>query len=274
MATLKPFTRLISIDSLFLAINETRPSNFVFSGELHDFWEAVLVYSGEAVATGDERVYNLKAGELLFHKPMEFHQISAAGGTSPHLLIISFKASGEGMKLFENRMFSLSLNYLEDFCKVFEKISLAVRLFDEKSDEFSYRANIAATALENFLLRLSAKNPSENDLLSKDASLYKKIVITMNENCEKALSLEEISLLCDMSISNIKRIFALFSDIPPAKYFLNLRIRRAAVLLEDGLSVGKVAKLLDFSSTAYFCTCFLREIGISPSQYKKLKSKE
>lgn len=273
MAELKPVTRLISIDFLYLAINETRPSNFVFSGELHDFWEAVLVYSGEAVATGDERVYNLKAGELLFHKPMEFHQISAAGGTSPHLLIISFKASGEGMKLFENRMFSLNLNYFEDFCKVFEKISSAVQLYDEGGEDYGYRANIAATSLENFLLRLSAKNPSENDPLSKEASLYEKIVITMNENCEKALSLEEIALLCDMSISNIKRIFVLFSDIPPAKYFLNLRIRRAALLLEEGHSVGKVASMLDFSSTAYFCTCFLREMGFSPSQYKKLKSK-
>lgn len=271
MAVLKPITRLITVESLYVAIEDTKPSTFVFAGEQHDFWEAVLVCSGEAIATGDERVYNLKAGDILFHKPMEYHRIAAYGGMPLELKNISFTASGEGMQLFENRMFSLNFSFLEQFEDVFEKFQKAIRLYNQNDEDYYYHSNLVGAALENFLLRLSSKNPSDNAKPSKEALLYKKIVLTMNENRDKALSLDELSSLCGMSTSNVKRIFALFSDIPPAKYFLNLRIRKSAVLLEQGLSVGKVAEKLDFSSTAYFCTCFIRELGISPAQYKKQK---
>ena len=274
MAVLKPVSRLISVESLYAAIKDTKPSTFVFAGEQHDFWEAVLVSKGAAVATGDERVYNLKEGDVLFHKPMEYHRIAAFGGTPLELKNISFTASGEGMKLFENQMFSLNYNFLEKFNDLFDKFEKALKLYEQNKEDYYYNSNIAATAIEDFLLSLSSRNPAENDQTSKEAALYKKIVLTMNENCEKALSLEQLSFLCGMSTSNIKRIFAMFSDIPPAKYFLNLRIRKAAALLEKGVSVGKASSMLDFSSVAYFCTCFLREMGISPSQYKKLKSKQ
>ena len=271
MAVLKPVSRFITVESLYMAIKDTKPSTFVFAGEQHDFWEAVLVCSGEAVATGDERVYNLKAGDILFHKPMEYHRIAAYGGTPLELKNISFTARGEGMSLFENRMFSLNYNLLERFNDLFEKFQKAIRLYNGNNEEYYFHSNLVATALEGFLLRLSLKHPAENDQTSKEALLYKKIVLTMNENAGRALSLVELSSLCGMSTSNVKRIFALFSDIPPAKYFLNLRIRKAAALLETGQSVGSVAASLDFSSTAYFCTCFIREMGLSPSQYKKQK---
>ena len=271
MEALKPISRLISIESFYAAIEDTKPSTFVFAGEQHDFWEAVLVCEGEAVATGDERVYNLKAGDILFHKPMEYHRIAAYGGNPLHLKNISFTAKGEGMKIFETRMFTLNYQYLEQFEDVFEKIKEAIKLYRLNDENYYYHSNIAATATEDFLLRLSSRRPTDNIKPSKEASLYKKIVLTMNENCERALSLDELSSLCGMSTSNVKRIFSLFSDIPPAKYLLNLRIRKAAALLENGLSVGKVAERLDFSSTAYFCTCFVRELGLSPSQYKKQK---
>ncbi len=271
MAVLKPVSRFITVESLYVAIRDTKPSTFVFAGEQHDFWEAVLVCSGEAVATGDERVYNLKAGDILFHKPMEYHRIAAGGGTPLELKNISFTAKGEGMQLFENRMFSLNYSFLERFNDLFDKFQKALKLYNQNDEDYYYHSNLVATALEGFLLRLSSKHPTDNTRPSKEASLYKKIVLTMNENLDAALSLEELSSLCGMSTSNVKRIFALFSDIPPAKYFLNLRIRKAAALLEQGFSVGKVAKALDFSSTAYFCTCFIREMGLSPSQYKKQK---
>lgn len=271
MAVLKPVTRLITVESLYTAIKDTKPSTFVFAGEQHDFWEAVLVCSGEAVATGDERVYNLKEGDILFHKPMEYHRIAASGGVPLQIKNISFTAKGEGMKLFENRMFSLNYSFLEKFEDVFDKFQKALKLYNQNDEDYYYHANTVATALEGFLLRLSSKHPTDMSETSKEASLYKKIVLTMNENCEKALSLDDLSLLCNMSVSNIKRIFALFSDIPPAKYFLNLRIRKAATLLEKGMSSSLVARTLDFSSAAYFCTCFIRELGLSPSQYKKQK---
>ena len=69
-------------------------AKFVFLGEQHDFWEIVYVLSGEVECVEDDRVYQLKAGEMLLHAPMEFHKIRSAANTEPHLYVLSFRSQG------------------------------------------------------------------------------------------------------------------------------------------------------------------------------------
>ena len=98
--------------------------------------------------------------------------------------------------------------------------------------------------------------------------------MTMTGNCHIALSIDEIASICNMSTSNLKRIFKMFSDISPAKYFLTLRLRKSMQLLDEGKSIQEITNILDFSNTAYFCTSFRRELGLTPSQYKKIKNRD
>ena len=71
MYQLKPVERPFEVDALYNAIDVVRPQGFYYSGEMHDFWEAVFVVNGQATATADEKVIALRTGQLLFHKPME-----------------------------------------------------------------------------------------------------------------------------------------------------------------------------------------------------------
>ena len=57
--------------------------DFVFTGEKHNFWEFVYVDKGEINVTADERVFRLEHGEMIFHKPNEFHTLSANGKWLP-----------------------------------------------------------------------------------------------------------------------------------------------------------------------------------------------
>ena len=69
--------------------------DFRFDGERHNFWEIVCVLRGEVEATENEKVYTLRAHNLLCHAPGEFHRIRASGGTEPHVLILSFLHRGQ-----------------------------------------------------------------------------------------------------------------------------------------------------------------------------------
>jgi len=266
---LKPVNRLIRIDSFYRSIDQTQQQGFAFSGEWHDCWETVLLLEGEAVATGDERVYYLKAGDLLFHKPMEFHRIASYNDTAPRFINLSFVASGDGMKAFEHRQYTLDADLIARYCRIADTVAEVERLYETGDEPYDFAASLAAARLEHFLLQLSGERATDTLSLSADAALYRRIVLTMNENSRCALNIEQIAALCSMSVSNLKRIFRLFSDVAPAKYFLRLRLRRAMQLLDDGWSVGAVADALDFSDTAYFCTAFRREMGLTPSQYRK-----
>lgn len=265
---LKTVNRCVCIKSIIMGIDADRDKNFIFSGESHNFWEAVFVSEGEITAIADEQIYKLKQGMLLFHKPMEFHRLIADGKISSHLKIISFTAEGELMRNFENRCFNLSLSEQDAFSEITDYFIKAKFAYSNSPNNFDYISNTAVTLLEGFLLKLKEKKGNTPKHISYNEDIYYKIVKTMKNNCDKSLSVNDIARLLNMSASNVKRVFALYSDIGIAKYFLNLRIRRSKELLQEGLSPYEVAEKLSFKPN-YFYTVFKREVGTTPNKYAK-----
>ena len=76
----------VKIERIYSLFEQIYKSDFNFSGESHGFWECVYVESGSICVSADERVHNLSAGEIIFHKPYELHKF--------------FITSNEGAKLF------------------------------------------------------------------------------------------------------------------------------------------------------------------------------
>ena len=54
-------------------------SDFHFPGEVHDFWEFQCIDKGSAKVCTDEAIYHLSRGQVIFHKPNEFHTMEAEG---------------------------------------------------------------------------------------------------------------------------------------------------------------------------------------------------
>lgn len=267
----KSVNRCIRIQSIVMGIDDDRDKDFFFPGESHNFWEAVFVSSGEITATADERIYKLKQGMLLFHKPMEFHRLIADGKNPSHLKIISFTSEGELMKRFENRCFNLSLSEQDAFSEITDYFLKAYLSYRTAPESFDYLSSMAAALLESFLLKLKEKKEYTPKHISYSEDIYYKTVKIMKDNCDRSLSVDDIAKRLNMSASNMKRVFALYSDIGVAKYFLNLRIRRAKELLNDGFSPCEVALMLGFKPN-YFYTVFKREVGTTPNKYGKSNS--
>lgn len=57
--------------------------DFTFQGESHDFWEFLFVDKGTALVQTDTDLYRLQDGDIIFHKPNEFHSIQTIGDYSP-----------------------------------------------------------------------------------------------------------------------------------------------------------------------------------------------
>lgn len=261
--------RIIHIDALIMGIDVVRPKNFYFPGETHDFWEAVYVCDGNVTATADERVYRLSSGNLLFHKPMEFHRIWTDEESAPHLMILSFKAGGNGMRRFENSCFELSPSQRKRLTEITAHFPPPPPTDDDIVQTDPLTLNRAASMLEMLLLDLMDRPEYSGHTMTGDESQYARIVNVMKQNCDRTLSVEDLAQLCNLGVSNMKRIFACFSDVGIAKYFLSLKVRRAMELLDEGMPASKVAEALDFSEISYFYTVFKRETGMTPTQYKK-----
>ncbi|MEG2054486.1 MAG: AraC family ligand binding domain-containing protein, partial [Oscillospiraceae bacterium] len=77
-------------------------SDYSFYGEKHPFWELLYIDKGEAEITAENRSQIMRKGEIIFHKPDEFHNVRANGVVAPNLVIFAFYCDSPAMKFFEN----------------------------------------------------------------------------------------------------------------------------------------------------------------------------
>ena len=267
---LKPVERPFTVDALYNAIDVVRPQGFYYSGEMHDFWEAVFVVNGQATATADEKVIALRGGHFFFQKPMEFHRIWSENDTAPHLQILTFHTVGEGMRYFEGRCMELTPREQQRFARTCKKVAGAVALYDPAQPKEGYAgaAFDAALAVEMLLLALRDHVPADEHDLTPGARRFREILQVLHAHCEEDLSVEQLAELCGCSVSNMKRIFSRYSDRGVAKYFLTIKIQRAMQLLDAGVPAAEVAQRLGFAETGYFHTVFRRETGMTPGTYR------
>lgn len=82
-------------------------SDFHFSGERHNFWEFQYVDKGKAEVTTDSGPHYLNRGQVIFHKPNEFHTMTA-DESAPNIAVVSFVCHSPAMGFFENQILTLS----------------------------------------------------------------------------------------------------------------------------------------------------------------------
>ena len=265
----------ILISEMFSLFKRHYEYGYNFSGETHDFWECVYVLDGSMCVSADERVYNLSRGEIIFHKPMELHKFHIEEKKGADLLIFSFSASGELTRFLQNKVFKLSIEqneivhnlsrYMDRFEKNGESATLYVERFNEKK-VFSQRI---ATYIQMLILSLADSGRVSTVSHAADAVLFNKAVSYMNKNAYDKALISDIAQHCNISDAGIKRIFSKYAGMSVHKYFLKIKFKIAAELLEKGESVSTVSQILGFSSQAYFSKSFKREMGYYASEFRK-----
>jgi signal transduction histidine kinase/AraC-like DNA-binding protein/DNA-binding response OmpR family regulator len=107
-------------------------------------------------------------------------------------------------------------------------------------------------------------------LPSQTSALVKRTVIYLQENYTHPLSRRKIAEAIGVSENHLSRIFRRELGISPWDYLNRYRIRQAKQLLtstED--SITSVALQVGFNDPAYFSRVFRKQIGQSPSAFRK-----
>ncbi len=109
---------------------------------------------------------------------------------------------------------------------------------------------------------LSDQNPQEIKLAP---ALYR-----LREGyCEKIYT-KELARLCNLSESQLRRLFKETYGVSPITYKNNLRIKMACSLLESGsYSISEISEILGFEDIYAFSHAFKKTMNISPAEYKK-----
>ncbi|MBQ6999219.1 MAG: helix-turn-helix transcriptional regulator [Clostridia bacterium] len=266
----------IGIKSFYSFFKRYYKNGFHFGGEIHDFWECVYVVDGSIQASGDGKVYDLFAGDIIFHKPLEMHKFSVTYESGATLMIFSYTLSGELAPYFKNKVFSLSnkqQGIIDDLLEFADTKTNIVKdnyehyLFASKNSP-TYLQRVA-TYIEQLFLSLADDGSTTSSLKTPEAIVFRTASRYMKNNIDSNVSVTDIAKACSISESGLKRIFTKYAGISVHKYFLNLKLSAASKLLQDGKNVTEVTDLLGFSSQSYFSAAFKRETGKPPSKVKK-----
>ena len=102
------FDKIFNIDKIITIFYMELSKSFCHDGEQHDFWEMVYIDKGEMICTADEKRYVLKSGEMTFHKPNEFHNLTGNDNVASNVSIVTFECKSRAMKYFEGKIFRLT----------------------------------------------------------------------------------------------------------------------------------------------------------------------
>lgn len=96
----------------------------------------------------------------------------------------------------------------------------------------------------------------------------------LDENLDKAVTLEGMALFFGCSKSYIYRSFVKETGYAPLDYFSRMKVRRACELLENtSLRINHIALRLGYSDPYYFSRMFKKITGQPPAVYRKSRTR-
>lgn len=249
----------------------------------HEFCELELVFDGEGIQRKQDHPLPFSKGVLSLQLPMDFHEVIINPENPPVLYSVKFAEMFIEPEIYQavfsgKRNQQIMLNEEE-----FEEIK---RDFDHLYHEFNGNEEFREVVLKNILEKVIIyyhrrveKNPvleEEKDQqvqMSEYASSYNILIDCLNyiqSNYEKKITLTEMAERASMSLNYFSTFFRQNTGCTLRDYLKNLRIRYAVSFLANSdMPVYKVGEMVGFPSYEHFSRLFTKEVGISPSNFRK-----
>lgn len=276
---------VIEIEALFSVHYFEYTSTYIFPGEQHNFWELCCVDKGEILVRAGDADHRLRRGEVIFHKPGEFHDVRANGEVAPNFVVVSFACHSPAMAWFEGRTLSMSGTARELLARLIREARAAfvAPLDAPRVKELTLRADAPVGAeqmirccLEALLLELlregAAGSPADepDNVLQRQGrqQIFEQVCRYLEANLDRKLTLSDICRESGMGRSQLQSIFRQVTGGGVMDYFGKMRTEAAKSMIRAGArSFTEIADRLGYSSVHYFSRHFKNNTGMTPSEY-------
>ena len=260
-------------------------SDYCFYGEKHPFWEILYIDKGSVKIIAEDQTHIMKKGEIIFHKPNEFHNIIADGVSSSNVVIFTFHCDSADMSFFENFKGTIGNTERALMGHIVAEAEKAFitpmgdpqteRLVPDENAPIGsqqlVKINIEMLLIE--LIRNSAKHETEK----KPTSLIKnksqndfidRVIEYLEENVHERLTLSDICRDNIVGRSYLQKIFREKTGGGAMEYFGILKIEQAKEIIREGThNFTEISVMLGYNSIHYFSRHFKKVTGMTPSEY-------
>lgn len=270
----------INITKLYTVHYFEYSDDFVFSGEKHAFWEFVYVDKGEVIAQADDKQFHLKQGDVIFHKPNQWHNI-AGGNNAANVVVVSFECISNAMNFFCDKTFKIGQNQKTIISKIISEYvgafstplnNLYTFTLTRKQNALIGSEQLLKQYISEFLISLLRINSTDNQHtlinINRSDATINLIIGYMQNNITNNITIDDIIKYSGSNRTSINNLFKNYYGEGPIKYFIKLKIEAAKKYLrEDNYNVTQISELLGYSGIHYFSRQFKRETGMSPIEY-------
>lgn len=267
--------------------------DFSYPGETHDFWEFVFVDKGSIEVTAGEKQLNLIKGDIVFHKPNEFHNLKSNGRVAPNLIVMSFSCSDPIIDWFGGKVLRISNRGQDFLAQILHEARNAfssdlsdpwLACLKKRKDQVFASEQLIKIYLENFLINLIRRDRHIIDLQEPvsplrektDKDAFNHTVAYIENNLIDMSDLKTICRSTGYSCTYLEHVFKNKTGRSVMEFYKLAKLERAKELIREGdYTFTQIASVLNYSSVYYFSRVFKKYLGMTPTEYSssvKLRS--
>ena len=243
----------------------------------HDFWEFMLITSGNYVHKINGLSIPLKKNTLYIIRPQDVHAILAKDEKNCSHFNLSVNCN------YLRSVFNLSkIDLYQKLLDAPLSAPPCVRLSTEDTNallhlsdqillnEHSARDDLILMMLLRIFLILLDAEFKRGSLPADYGRITSQIISLINDKQNLSLNLKGLIALTGYSFCHVNRVFAQETGIPLSRYFHDEKIKYAKTLLTDtNYTLEMIAEKVGYSSSFAFSSFFKKSTGIAPSYYAK-----
>ena len=259
--------------------------DYAFPGENHSCWEFLYVDRGSVVVTAGADTYFMKAGELAFHCPNEFHAFHAVGEAD--IVVVSFLCDSPAMHRLEKKVLLLHTREKEHLKMLINESQQVYQYFDNvpprinmaKKEDAPWGCDqLIKTYLEQLFIHICRRDDNVNFAQRAVSShspahglvLAQRIKDYLHQAYTEKITLESLAQEMGVSVSQIKRTFREQIGQSMVNYITQLRISQAKRLIREGnMNFTQIAEAVGCDSIYYFSSLFKKHTGKTLSEYSR-----
>ncbi|MEE0946546.1 MAG: AraC family transcriptional regulator [Acutalibacteraceae bacterium] len=228
--------------------------------------EIFICTKGEADATCNFLSKTLKKGNVMMAFPNEIHSYSARHGGEGIIIIINTESLGNLADFKKNKFENFLLEKNENF------INLANDLYIEYKN--GKNVQIMLGYIHIIIGEILRKLPVISNSFYIHDSLMDNVLNYVLENYLNSITLKSISKKFGISPEHLSRLFSKNISLNFKRYLHFLRIEHSKnLLLNSENSIMLISQMSGYNDLRTFNRVFKQIMGITPSQFRKQKSK-